>query len=271
MLPGAVAVELVHNWTLLHDDIVDADPVRRGRPTAWSLFGVNFALLAGDALLAAAYAALRDVAGESRQAADLVDETVARLIAGEARELTLADRLEVTVDDYLRVAADKSSSLVQCALGLGAILAGASSSTVHALRAAGNHLGVAWQAANDVEDIWGDLAVTGKKTRGDLRQRLRTLPVLAALGSESPAGRTLAAIWETAQRDDEFLERVSGLIEEAGGKSVAERLSRHHLSLALDHLEQANLTEEARQEIHSLFCLIVTRQSMVIEVIVPSA
>lgn len=264
-LPVAVAVELVHNWTLLHDDIIDRDTERRGRPSTWRVYGSSMALLAGDALLAAAYAALEPTGAKHSTAVRLLGEAVTRLIAGEVRELSFDQTSDQPLDggigDYLEMAAGKVSSLLESAVALGALTAGTDEAAALPLRSATRHLGIAWQAANDVEDIWGDRKVTGKPARGDLRQAHRTLPVRAALASGTDAGAELAKRWNARRRDDDHLDHVATLIANAGGRREAERISRHHLDTALELLEQTELSASARAELRGLFRLVVTRDT----------
>ncbi|MFE6163247.1 polyprenyl synthetase family protein [Streptomyces sp. NPDC056486] len=252
----ATAVEMLHNSTLLHDDIIDDDRTRRGRSSAWAAFGVPLAVLAGDAMQAAGLRMVLD--GENRQARSFAD-AIGLVLAGQAGELTLLMGPTANVAQYELVAVQKTSALLECSLTAAAIRAKSPEATLEALRGAGRHLGIAWQAANDVEDIWGDPAVTGKPARGDLARRNLTLPVLTAAATDGPAAAQLRRLWDRPETASAHLEEMADLIEQAGGRHAAQDRSRHHLGLALDHLDRAELTATSTDELRAMFPLIVHR------------
>ncbi|MEU4675214.1 polyprenyl synthetase family protein [Amycolatopsis sp. NPDC023774] len=252
----ATAVELLHNSTLLHDDIIDDDRTRRGQPSAWAAFGVPLAVLAGDAMQAAGLRLMLE--GQDRQARAAAD-AIGLVLAGQTGELMLGVDPAASVAQFEQVAAQKTSALLECCLTAPAIRTGAPEAILAALRGAGHHLGIAWQAANDLEDIWGDPAVTGKPARGDLKRRNLTLPVLAALATDGPASIGLRRLWERSDTIAEHLDEMACLIEQAGGRQAAQDLSRHHLDRALDCLSQAGLTASGADELRALFRLIVHR------------
>ncbi|NKY14795.1 RelA/SpoT family protein [Streptomyces somaliensis] len=197
---GAVAVELVHAFSLLHDDIMDGDTVRRQRETVWKAYGTGPAVLAGDALFALAVQCLAEVPGAyTGPAVRRLSATLADLVHGQAEDLCFEDRPwtgpgAVRPEAYRTMAEHKTGALLGCAAALGALLGGASDATVTALDRAGRHLGVAFQAVDDLLGVWGDPAATGKPVHGDLRRRKKTYPVLAALAADTPAARELAAL-----------------------------------------------------------------------------
>jgi geranylgeranyl diphosphate synthase type I len=175
--PAAVAVELVHVFSLLHDDIMDGDPTRRGRPAVWSAYGTGPAVLTGDALHALALKVLAHAPGpRTAQAVQRLCRTLLALVHGQADDLRFA-RLPwsgpaaVGLDDYRAMAERKTGVLLGCAAALGAELGGAPDATVAAFDRAGRHLGVAFQVVDDLLGIWGDPATTGKPVHGDLRER----------------------------------------------------------------------------------------------------
>ncbi|MFF8287487.1 polyprenyl synthetase family protein [Streptomyces albus] len=261
-VPGAVAVELLHNHSIMHDDVIDADELRRGRRAVWSVYGTGTAVLAGDALVTAAITSLTAIGtAPGRRALCLLNDCLRRMCAGQAADLEFEEGREVTVEDYLQMAANKTSALLAGAACIGALLAGADKPVVDRLHLACLDLGLAWQAANDVEDIWGDPAVTGKPRLADLRQGKTTLPVLAALRSDTPAGRELAAHRATAERDLESLEHLADLITRAGGRAEAERVAQERLDSALAHLQLLASPGHTRSALAGLFRLIVTRQA----------
>src|ERR1700756_2093310 len=185
---AAVAVELVHNFSLLHDDIMDNDTERRHRPTAWTVFGVGAAILAGDGLLALANdLLLEDTAPGGLWAARCLSTAVQRLIAGQGEDLAFEERGDVTLAECVEMAGDKTAALMAAACTIGAVHVGAQPELAMGLAEFGGHVGLAFQLTDDLLGIGGATEVTGKPVRADLRARKKSLPVVAALTSGSPA------------------------------------------------------------------------------------
>jgi geranylgeranyl diphosphate synthase type I len=261
-VPAAVAVELVHNFSLLHDDIMDGDTERRHRPTAWTVFGVGPAILAGDALLALAQDLLLE--GPSPQgmwASRCLLAAVQRLIAGQGADLAFERRDDVTVTECMDMAADKTAALMACACSIGAIYVGGPPTVAMALASFGAHAGLAFQLTDDLLGIWGAPEITGKPVRSDLRSRKRSLPVVAALTSGADAGRDLAALLATpGQLAEADLLRAAELTEAAGGKKWAEAEADHALAAAIECLDQTDLPADVRAEFAGIAEFITARQ-----------
>ncbi|NIY68839.1 polyprenyl synthetase family protein [Streptomyces malaysiensis] len=256
----AAALELLHNSTLIHDDIIDADELRRGRPAAWKVFGASLAILAGDALEALGLQMVVDDPGPGRaEISSVFAEAIGLVLAGQARELTVRLGPDTGIAEYDRIVEEKTSALLECALVTPALRAGKPEHVLAALRGAGRHLGLAFQIFNDVEDIWGDPTVTGKPVRSDILRRNPTFPVLAALSVDSPAGERLRRLWHADGTTEAHLQEMADLVEESGGRHTAERLSRNHLDSALEYLGQAELAPAASTELTALFDRIVNR------------
>ncbi|MFJ6671860.1 polyprenyl synthetase family protein [Actinosynnema sp. NPDC091369] len=195
-VPAAAAVELVHDFTLLHDDVLDGDRTRRHRASAWHVFGLDAAVLAGDALLAAAF----DVLAASGHPAALVgvrvlNAAVRDLVEGEQADLAFESRQDVGVAECVAMVERKTGGLLAGACALGALFGGAEAVAVAGLRDFGLRLGVAFQHVDDLLGIWGEPGRTGKPVHADLRARKKSLPVVAALTSDTPAGRELAELY----------------------------------------------------------------------------
>ncbi|MEH0417660.1 polyprenyl synthetase family protein [Streptomyces sp. B21-083] len=256
----AAAVELLHNATLIHDDIIDADELRRGRPAAWKVFGTSLAILAGDALQTLGLRMVVDDPGPGRaEISSAFAEALGLVLAGQARELTTRLDSGTGIAEYDRIVEEKTSALLECALVTPALRAGRPEHILTALHRAGRHLGLAFQILNDVEDIWGDPAVTGKPVRSDILRRNPSLPVLVALSADSPAGERLRRLWHSDGTTVAHLREMADLTEEAGGRHMAEQLSRSHLDSALEHLGRAELSPAAATELTVLFDRIVNR------------
>jgi geranylgeranyl diphosphate synthase type I len=259
-LPGAVAVELVHNFSLLHDDVMDHDLERRHRPTAWALFGVGRAIVTGDALMVEAVSALLDPPSPqgSRAASALVAGT-ARMIAGQAEDLSFESRLDVSPEECVAMCAHKTGALLACAASIGAILAGADQAVVGALADFGLHLGLAFQAVDDFLGIWGRPEVTGKPAAGDLREHKKTLPVAIALASEGPDRERLSRVLANGALTDETVALAAELVERCGGREGCVREAGRQLDLALRALERAPLESAAADELREVATFVAAR------------
>jgi len=260
-VPGAVAVELVHNFSLVHDDIIDGDTERRHRATVWSAFGVDDAVISGDALHTLAFQVLLDDPTPERVVATtrLVDATAA-MIAGQAADMAFDDRLDVDLAACLAMEADKTGALLGYAASVGAVLAGADTTRVNALEAFGQEMGLAFQAVDDVLGIWGDPTVTGKAAGNDLRERKKSLPVALVLDAGDSAADELRAVYAgDGDLSDADVIRVAALIEEAGGRDRTVVEARQHLDTALDTLGGVGLVETVVVELAGLACFVVER------------
>jgi geranylgeranyl diphosphate synthase, type I len=261
-VPAAVAVELVHNFSLLHDDIMDGDTERRHRPTAWTVHGVGAAILAGDAMLALAQEILlEDTAPQGLWAARCLSAAVQRLIAGQGADLAFERREEVSLAECVAMAGDKTAALMACACSIGAIHVGAPPELAMGLAGFGAHAGLAFQLTDDLLGIWGAPAVTGKPVRSDLRARKKSLPVVAALAAQDPAATELATLLGRAEPlSEDDLERAAALVAQAGGKTWTETEAASQLAAAHRCLAQTPMPDEVRAEFAGIAEFITARQ-----------
>ncbi|MER5718345.1 polyprenyl synthetase family protein [Streptomyces sp. NPDC002132] len=267
-VPGAVAVELVHNFSLLHDDLMDGDEQRRHRDTVWKVHGPAQAILVGDALFALAGEVLLELGtAEAARATRRLTTATRALIDGQAQDISYEHRDRVSVEECLEMEGNKTGALLACASSVGAVLGGADDPTADALERYGYHLGLAFQAIDDLLGIWGDPVSTGKQTWSDLRQRKKSLPVVAALAAGGPAserlGEMLAADAKSSDvenfSEEEFAARAA-LIEEAGGRDwTAEEARRQH-TIALDALNAVDMPEQVRDRFTALADFVVVRK-----------
>jgi geranylgeranyl diphosphate synthase, type I len=243
---GAVAVELVHNFSLLHDDVIDGDAERRHRPTVWIQFGVGPAIIAGDALMTLAMQVLlEEGTPHAAGAASALAGATQQMIAGQALDMAFETSSDVSLQDCLAMSRGKTGALLGCASSIGAELAGASPGVVEALRNFGTHMGVAFQAVDDVLGIWGEPAVTGKPAGNDLVQHKKSVPVAAvlretALGQASAEAQELATLLSGAMTPPDAA-RAADLLEERGGRRMAIELADAHLDAALEALGSVTL------------------------------
>ncbi|MBY8887582.1 polyprenyl synthetase family protein [Streptomyces sp. PTM05] len=267
-VPGAVAVELVHNFSLLHDDLMDGDEQRRHRDTVWKVHGPAQAILVGDALFALANEILLEQGTvEAGRATRRLTVATRKLIDGQAQDISFEHRERVTVEECLEMEGNKTGALLACACSIGAVLGGADEATADALESYGYHLGLAFQAVDDLLGIWGEPAVTGKQTWSDLRQRKKSLPVVAALAAEGEAaerlGELLAADAKNPEigdfSEEEFADRAA-LIEQAGGREWTSREARRQHATALAALDGVAMPEETRRNLFALADFVVVRE-----------
>jgi geranylgeranyl diphosphate synthase type I len=261
-LPGAVAVELVHNFSLLHDDVMDEDLLRRHRPTAWSVFGVGPAILAGDALLTLAFDTLAAADGgeRTRDGVRMLSASVQDLIDGQSADLAFEARGDVSLQECMGMARGKTGSLLGCACALGALFATRDDARIEHARVFGERLGLAFQLVDDVLGIWGDPALTGKAVHSDISARKKSLPVVAALTSETAAGRELGRLYARAEplsADD--VATAAALVTTAGGRAWSEAEASRQLAAALDDLSRAGASGRAADELAALARLVTTR------------
>ncbi|KHL00966.1 polyprenyl synthetase family protein [Sinomonas humi] len=238
-IPAAVACELIHNFSLLHDDVMDHDTERRHRTTAWAQFGVPAAILAGDALCSLASEVLAEAPSATKDwAVRCLTASTRRLIAGQAADLAFETQDQVSLAECLKMAADKTGALMACSASLGAVLADAPAELALGLAEFGEHLGLAFQLADDILGIWGNPERTGKPVLSDLRSRKKSVPVVYALASGTPAGDRLAVLYaQPDELNEAQLHEAAELVSEAGGKDWTEQRADEELEAALARID----------------------------------
>ena len=236
VIDAAVAVELIHNFSLLHDDIMDGDRTRRHRPTAWTVFGENQTLLAGCALQTLAFEVLAE---RSPSAVPALGAMVQELIAGQSEDLELAGNESATVEQCLLMEQGKTASLLSASASLGAQAYGAGPEKVRLLAEYGHHLGMAFQLVDDMLGIWGETDTTGKPVAADLAARKRSAPVVAALSAGSAAsGELRAVLAQPGELSAADLVRAADLVERAGGRAWTRERADLHTRESLARLDR---------------------------------
>jgi geranylgeranyl diphosphate synthase, type I len=259
---GAVAVELVHNFSLIHDDVMDRDEQRHHRPTVWCVWGVPSAILTGDAMLVAAHQVLLDSASPyATDALRLLLDATRELIGGQAADLDFESRHHVSLADCQRMTAGKTGALLSASAAIGAVLAGAPASTTNALARYGDHLGAAFQLVDDLLGIWGDPAVTGKPVLSDLRSRKKSLPVTYALSRGTATSEELARrLRRTGRSSDAELARTADLVESAGGRTWAAAEAERQAQLAQAAIRAIEMDAVTRTELREVADFVVARR-----------
>jgi len=253
-VPAAVAVELVHDFSLLHDDVMDGDLTRRHQRAAWTVFGTGQAILTGDALCALAVEQLADAAAMRVLAA-----AVRELCIGQSADLDFEDRAAVDVAHCEAMVEGKTGALLGAACQLGAMAAGLSATAAAPYRVFGRELGIAFQFVDDLLGIWGDPAVTGKPAGNDLASRKKSLPVVFALCSDTTAGADLARAYAAEGNLD--VGYAAALVETAGGRAWAQREADRRTAAALQALTVATPAPAGAADLHTLASLITRRES----------
>jgi len=265
-LPAAAAVELLHNFSLIHDDIEDQSDTRRHRPTLWSWAGEAQAINAGDAMFVIAHLALlrlRDLGlspALTLDAMQVFDDTCLRLTQGQYLDMSFETRNDVTLDEYLLMISGKTAALLSASALLGAIIA--DSSHQEAYRTFGYELGISFQIEDDILGIWGKEALTGKSTTGDIITRKKTLPVLYALAQPGEAGEKLRALYqrEAPLTEDEVPE-ILALLDALNARTYAESRGKAHAQAALAALARTDGEEIAVALLASLVQRLIGRRS----------
>ena len=260
-LPAASAIELIHNFSLIHDDIEDRDSTRRGRPTVWSLWGEAQGINTGDALFTLAQLGLVRLSQRSVPATTVVSAcrlfncTCLALTGGQYLDIGFESRDDVTISEYLAMVAGKTAALIACACEMGALVAAAPDAQQEHLRSFGHHLGLAFQMRDDVLGIWGDPLVTGKPVGADLARRKKTLPILYGL-EHSPELQALLAQQTLSAAE---VRRATQLLEETGSRQYVEQREEEHHAQALAALKQAGVHGPAAQALHELAQALLRR------------
>ena len=265
--PAAAALELIHNFSLLHDDIQDQDLERRHQPTAWSVWGIPKALLAGDAMQSTGDLAILRVEEEgvspdiALQVSDILTSSYLEMIEGQCLDLEFEGRTDITTDEYLHMIACKTGALIRCGLEAGALLGDGDDETVRAFAEFGEGLGRAFQIRDDYLGIWGDEATLGKATGNDIRRRKKSYPVVFAL--ERAAGAALddlKRIYSQTELEEDDVERVLAILDEVGARESAQLLTETAANRALDALAPVSLPDWAREEAEELVDFLARRE-----------
>ena len=237
-LPLAAAIQLVHDFSLIHDDIEDQSETRRGRPAVWKLWGLAQGINAGDGLLIIAHLALHRMAEAgvpvevTLEVIRRFDQMILTVCEGQFLDLSYESNLGISEADYLSMISRKTSALVATACGLGAIVGGADLATSTALFDFGQNLGLAFQIQDDVIGIWGDPEITGKPAVADLYRHKLSLPVIHALHAAEER-EALAQLYRKQSTSDEDVARMLGILDQAGARGYAEGVGAFYHQQAL--------------------------------------
>ncbi len=254
-MPGAVAVEFVHNFSLVHDEVQDRDEERHHRPTAWRLFGDGQAINLGDQLYTVAVAALTAPgAGVERRMAALrvLNAAIGRMIAGQWEDLAFESREDVTVADYLGMASGKTGALLGAPLEMGAILGGASAEQAAAVGRWGNEVGLAFQAWDDYLGIWGEPLATGKSNNNDIARKKKTLPVVHGLAHPAAGALVTAAYRKPGDLNAAEIAGLAAALSEIGADKACRDVAAEHAAAADELIAPLTLSATARADFRAV-------------------
>lgn len=247
-IPGASAVELVHNFSLIHDDVIDKDIERRHRATVWKAFGLEDALLAGDALLALAFQVLLEsdsVKNKNTNKNNLAAVELARatsaMIAGQRLDTKIDQAPSVEACEFME--SQKTGVLLSCSAAIGAILADAEEKEIETLRVYGMEFGMAFQAVDDLLGIWGNPEITGKPAGNDIQENKRSLPIVIALEAAEANLKLKKKLTEALAKKDkgaEDIALITDILENLGAREATKAKANQHLELAIATIDEKN-------------------------------
>ena len=252
VLPAALALEVFHNFTLLHDDVMDKADVRRGRPTVHMKWNENTAILSGDQMLIEAYKLLSGVpADKLPEVLRLFNKMATEICEGQQYDVDFESQSHVTIDEYLNMIRLKTSVLLATALQIGAYVAGADTPTQEALYQFGIAVGLAFQIQDDILDVWGDPKTFGKAVGGDISCNKKTFVYLEAMRRLGDEANTLESWYSQVLEDNtEKIAAVKAIFEQLGVREACEAVVAQYTQTALeilDTLPQNTATDQLRQ------------------------
>lgn len=259
---GAVAIELIHNFSLIHDDIMDNDRTRRHRATVWDVYGVGDAILVGDAMHALAFEVMlgRQAGVHGPAATRRLAQATSAMIAGQAQDVALDRAESATLAQCVAMEANKTGALLAQAVAIGAVLGDGPDDVVTALEHFGVSLGVGFQAVDDVLGIWGDPDRTGKPAGNDLREQKKSMPI--ALAFETGGHIRDAVISAFAEPMSEAqIGALARQLESAGIRDRVHSVARDHLDEAIATLDTVSLPAVVRDELVELADFVWSRSS----------
>lgn len=249
VLPAALALEVFHNFTLLHDDVMDRAEVRRGQPTVHVKWNDNTAILSGDQMLIEAYKLLQNVPSDKLpQVLRLFNEMATGVCEGQQYDMEFEHRSQVSVADYMMMIEKKTSVLLAYAMKIGGYIAGATPAQQEALYQYGLHIGLAFQIQDDILDVYGDPKTFGKAIGGDILCNKKTLMLLTALETASPEDKAELQQWLTVtDRDAEKIAAVTAIYTRSGVRDACEAVMEQETATALEQLDKLPQNAAAEQ------------------------
>ena len=264
IMPQAIGLETYHNFTLLHDDLMDHADMRRGHETVHKKWDANRAILSGDTMLLQAFERVEDCDPAKLPAVFKVFiQTTLEIGEGQQLDVEFETRNDVTEDEYIEMIRLKTSVLLACACKVGAIMADAPAEDIENMYKFGEKLGLAFQLQDDLLDVYGDPAVFGKNIGGDITSNKKTYMLINAVNRANPAQREQLMKWINAKEFDrnEKVKAVTELYNEIGIRELCEQKIEEYYQKSLVYLAKVNLPEERKAELKAYAAEMMKRQS----------
>ena len=265
-IPGAVSVEFIHNFSLIHDDIQDRDETRHNRKTLWAVWGDPKALVAGNVLRVVADECLHQLLDSGLDydralaAGTLLTEAYLEMIEGQYLDLQFEGRHDISMSDYLNMISRKTGALIRCSLNLGAVVGAQEQGVGDAFKESGRAMGYVFQIIDDVLGVWGNEETTGKPVGADIRRKKNSYPVVYTMGTANDKDqKMLNKIYEKDELDDSDVDSVLAVMDRLDVKNQAQQEAEKYANVALECLAPVALSREARQELEDLAHFLLVR------------
>ena len=266
-LPSAISLELIHNFSLIHDDIQDRDTVRRHRPTTWILWGTQKAIVAGTSTHCLGNIISLPSSGESRsktkiqlELSKVLSKKCLQMIQGQVLDLSFEHKNRVTVNEYLKMISGKTAALISCAMHMGAYISEQSSKKASTFGRIGHFLGLSYQIRDDILGIWGDPENTGKSVGSDIVRKKKSLPIIHG----SQLAIDVALIEQSYQKPavtPSDLDNIMTIMEKRKTQKYCQTLAESYCQKAIQQINSAPLTKESKQEMIQLAHYFIERNS----------
>ena len=262
-LKPSLAIEFFHNFTLIHDDIMDEAPLRRNKPTIHTLHGINVGILSGDALLIKAYQFFEDLEPELfKKCIKIFSETGAVLCEGQQFDINFENMSNVTYDDYIQMITFKTGVLSASSFQIGALIAGASEEDAEAMYNFGKHIGIAFQIMDDYLDVFGNQEQFGKKHAGDIYEHKKTILYLLALEHANEEELSELNYWYSKKTDNvDKVYSVEKIFRRTKVDDKVLRLIQKHNEIGQSYLDKINLSDEKKLPFRELANYLLRRES----------
>jgi geranylgeranyl diphosphate synthase type I len=265
-LPAAVAIELLHNFTLIHDDIEDRSDTRHGRPTLWRVAGIEQAINAGDGLFALAQRTLLRLSDSGVEPArvlhamSILNDACIALCEGQSMDIQFESRAHVSPAEYEAMIGGKTAALLGAAAGIGALCGGAEPAAIETFTRLGLLLGLSFQVQDDVLGVWGDPDSTGKSSADDIRARKKSYPVAHAMSQlEGEQRAELEVLYASSDSGPTITARIVSLLEASGARAAAADVADAYRNDALAEVASLEIDPVRKQEIEALAAFFVKR------------
>ena len=266
-LPPAVSLELIHNFSLIHDDIQDRDEYRRHRPTVWKVWGEPIALTAGNVMRIVADTSVEGLRGDSVSDADIVSvneaitEASLEMIEGQHLDVAFEGRSDIGMDGYLDMISRKTGALIRTPMHVGAIMGTHDQAVIESFRECGRSLGYVFQIRDDVLGIWSEEKTTGKPVGADVRRKKNSLPIVHAMSqADRVQKQALERVYEKENVVDADVETVLDIMDSLGTEAFANSLAAEHCERGLERLAGIEIPSDARADIEELSTFLLIRQ-----------